>query len=293
MHSDHRRRFTESALPVNQPIYVMGQAREREDVVAPEIVHDPAAPIYLISTQPEQQIQSRHKTAFVGWNVGGFVLSVAGLAIFLRAGAAGNASFVALLILAGAGYGVIAALTWLWMAYNSLIDLRQRVRRAWSQVEVQLKRRHDLIPNLVEVVKGLRDHERDVQTELAALRTQLSATPPGVSGPDYRGLQASVHALVEKYPPLKANEGFENLHRNLTDTEQRIALARGYFNEIATHFNTRLETIPEKFVARIATMKPRVLLSAQEFERAPVKVELQPAEPAVAGEPPAPDPPNS
>jgi hypothetical protein len=128
------------------------------------------------------------------------------------------------------------------------------------------------------VVKGLRDHEREVQTELAALRTQLAATPPGVSGPDFQGLNASIRLLAEKYPQLKANEGFEGLQRNLSDTEQRIALARGYFNEIATHFNTRLETVPERFVARLAGMKPQPLLAAREFERAPVRVEMQTAE---------------
>jgi hypothetical protein len=281
MHSDHRRRFTEQALPVNQPIYVMGQARERKDVVAPEIAHDPEAPMFLISVRQEQQIQSGHKTAFMLWNFGGLALCVVSLAIFLRAGTASNGSFIGLLILAGVLYGLIASFAWLWMAYNSLIDLRQRVRRAWSHVDVQLKRRHDLIPNLVEVVQGLRDHEREVQTELAEMRTQLSATPPGDSGPDHRGLKASVLALAEKYPQLKAHEGFERLQRNLSDTEQRIALARGYFNEIATHFNTRLETIPEKFVAQVAAMKPQVLLAAQEFERAPVNVEMHTAEPSV------------
>jgi len=282
MHSDHRRKFSEYALPVNQSIYVMGQARERQDVVAPEIAHDPEAPMFLISVKQEKQIQSRYKNAFVGWNIGGLVLSVAGLAIYIRAGATSSGSFVALLVLAGALYGLVASLAWLWMAYNSLIDLRQRVRRAWSHLDVQLKRRHDLIPNLVEVVKGLRGHEHEVQTELAKLRTQLSATPPGVSGPDYRGLNMSIRVLAEKYPELKANQGFEQLQRNLSDTEHRIALARGYFNEIATHFNTRLQTIPEKFVAWIASMKPQPLLAAQEFERAPVKVEMQEAEPSMA-----------
>ena len=76
------------------------------------------------------------------------------------------------------------------MVFNSLVDLRQRVRQAWSLVDVQLQRRHDLIPNLVEAVKGYRDYEQQLQTELAALRGQLLATPPGVTGPDYqRGRQ--------------------------------------------------------------------------------------------------------
>lgn len=282
MHSDHRRRFTEKAMPVDQAIYVMGQAREREDVVAPEIAHDPAAPMFLISVHPEQQIQSRHRWAYAGWTLAGLVLSVGATGFFLREQSAGEGSPVGWLVLTAALYGVVATLAWLWMAYNSLIDLRQRVRRAWSHVDVQLKRRHDLIPNLIEVVKGLRDYEREVQTELAELHTQLAATPPGESGPDHRSLSASLVALAEKYPQLRTSETFEKLQQNLSNTEQRIALARGYFNEIATHFNTRLQTIPEKFVARLARMRPQALLAAQDFERAPVKVEMQTAESSVS-----------
>jgi hypothetical protein len=278
-HSDHRRRFTEDALPVNQFLYVMGQARERQDVVAAEIARDDQAPLFLISVRPEQQIQSGHRAAFAGWNLGGLLLFTAGFGIWF--GVMGNEGgrLAALLAASAALYGLPAALAWLWMAYNSLIDLRQRVHRAWSQVDVLLKRRHDLIPNLVEVVQGLRDHERDVQTTLATLRAQWTATPPGVEGPDYQGLQATVVALAERYPQLKAREGFETLQRNLSETEQRIALARGYFNEIATHYNTRLETIPERFVARLASLQPRALLAAQDFERAPVNVDLDPTPP--------------
>jgi len=282
-HSDHRRRFTERALPVGQSLYVMGQARERTDIVAPEIAHDPSAPMFLISVHTEQRIQSRYRGAYAGWIVGGLLLSLGGAGVSLRAHPTGAGPLAGWLVLTAALYGLGALLTWLWMAYNSLIDLRQRVRRAWSQAEVQLKRRHDLIPNLIEVVQGLRDHERDVQTDLAALRTQLTATAPGASGPDYRGLNASIVVLAEKYPRLKAHEGFEKLQQNLSNTEQRIALARGYFNEIATHYNTRLQTIPERFVARIAGMTPRALLAAQDFERAPVRVEMHTVEPGGAG----------
>ncbi len=166
------------------------------------------------------------------------------------------------------------------MVFNSLVELRQRVRQAWAQVDVQLKRRYDLIPNLVEVVKGLRDYEKQVQTELAALRAQAQATPPGVAGPDFQALKGTVIAIVERYPELKADTTFTNLHRNLVDTEQRTALARGYFNDIATHFNTRLETVPDRFVAGLAAMRPQALLKADEFERAPVKVDLASAVPS-------------
>jgi hypothetical protein len=177
-------------------------------------------------------------------------------------------------LLGAGGYGTAALGAWVWLSYNSLIDLRQRVRRAWSQVDVQLKRRNDLIPRLVEVVQALRSHEADTQGALAQLRSQLAATAPGETGPDPHGLGKMLLALRERYPELKAQEGFTRLQDNLVDTENRIALARGYFNEIATHFNTRLQTVPERFVAQLARMQPKPLMAAAEFERAPLRVKL-------------------
>jgi hypothetical protein len=158
------------------------------------------------------------------------------------------------------------------MVFNSMVDLRQRVNQAWSLVDVQLKRRYDLIPNLVNTVKGLRDYERTLQEELAALRSQAMATPPGVSGPDYAALTGTLVAIRERYPELKADAAFEKLQKNLADTETRIALARGYFNDIATQYNTRLQSVPDGWVAGLARMRPRALMEANDFERAPVPV---------------------
>jgi hypothetical protein len=177
-------------------------------------------------------------------------------------------------VLAGLAYGLAATLGWVWMVFNSMIDLRQRVNQAWSLIDIQLKRRHDLIPNLVRTVTSLRDHERQLQTELAALRAQLAATPPGVAGPDYQGCRPLLLAVAERYPELKSQPAFLDLQKNLADTEQRIALARGYFNEIATYHNTRLEIIPDRFVAALAGMQPRPLMAAADFERAAVTVEV-------------------
>lgn len=160
------------------------------------------------------------------------------------------------------------------MVYNSLVDFRQRVARAWAHIDVQLKRRHDLIPNLVGAVQALSSHEREVHEALALLRSQLQATPPGQAGADYRGCASRLMALREAYPALKADDGFRRLQEALTQTEQRVALARGYYNEIVTAWNTRLERIPDRWVAALSGMRRRPLLDAADFERAPVQVHL-------------------
>jgi len=272
--SDHRRRFVESAVPLHVPLYVLGQARERQDVVAPEIAADDKAPLFLISTRSEEEISRGMAGAFWGWSIGGLVLSVAGFVVHDLMLNADPGQRWPLYLCPAFGYLVATGLGWVWMVFNSLIDLRQRVRQAWSQVDVQLKRRHDLIPNLVGAVTGLRDYERNLQTEVAALRAQQEATPPGVAGPDYQACGKILVAVAEAYPELKAQESFANLQQNLIDTEQRIALARGYFNEIATHYNIHLEIVPERFVAGLARLQPQALMAANDFERAPVEVNL-------------------
>jgi len=274
MHSDHRRRFVEHTLPLHAPLYVVGRARERDDIVAAEIAAAADTPLFLISTRTEQQVSRGFRAGF--WLLGfcGLVLTLAG--IFVR-GAMLNrtpADDLPLFLALGTCYACAWLLGWAWMAYNSLVELRQRVGQAWANVDVQLKRRHDLIPNLVGIVTGLRDHERTVQTAVAALRSQLAATPPGQPGPDPAGIVPSLRAVAEAYPDLKANTSFLNLQRQLAETEQRLALARAYFNDIATFYNTRLEIIPDRFIAALATMQPQSLLAATDFERAPVAVQL-------------------
>ena len=297
-HSDYRRRFHESAIPLHIPIYVMGQAREREDVVAPEIAHDKDAPMFLISTRTEAQVAAGFRTTYWMLGILGLILCVAGwiAADYARAenspvrftasetlpyetaenipshwSAADN---IATYVLAGLGYVAAWILGWVWMAFNSLIGLRQRVRQAWSNVDVQLQRRNDLIPNLVATVQGLRDHERELQTELAHLRSQLTATAPGQPGPDPEGCLPHLRAVVERYPELKTNEAFLQLQQDLSETEQRIALAREYFNDIAAFYNARLEIIPDHYLATLARLRPQPFIAATNFERAPVEVNL-------------------
>ena len=271
MHSDYRRRFVEHGLPLGLELYVVGQSRERDDIVAPEIAYDEKAPMFLITCRSEKDIASG--MSWSSWGLAFLALLLAGAGVSLgRLGPQGLP--VRDLIIAAGGFLLSWLLGWTWMVYNSLIELRQRVRRAGSLVDVELKRRHDLIPNLVAAVQGYRDHESTVQTELAALRSQMEATMPGRPGPDPAALLPSIRAITERYPDLKANSSFQELQESLIECEQRIALARGYFNEIASGYNTCLEVVPDRFVASLGALQPQPLLAAADFERAAVTVDL-------------------
>ncbi len=265
-HSTHERRFTERVVPLHAPLYVVGQAREREDVVAPEIAADKRAPLFLVSTRTEEQV-GRSLTGLT-WAAGLLGLGLAaGLWYLLRSNGvrAAPAAFAyvpAWFLLAGL------------RAYNGLVELRQRVRQAFSLVDVELRRRHDLIPRLSAVVGGLADHERTLQTEIAALRTQAAATAPGLPGPDPDGLRRHMAVVVERYPDLVADASFGRLMAELSRTEERIALAREFLNEIANAYNTRIGTIPDRLLAAVGRLAPHPLFTAGEFERAPVKVEF-------------------
>jgi hypothetical protein len=270
-HSDYRRRFVEHGIPLGLELYVVGQSREREDIVAPEIAFDEKAPMFLITCRSEKDIAS----GMSGSSWGLAILALALLGVGVGVGRAGPEGIpVVDLIVAAGGFLVAWLLGWTWMVYNSLIELRHRVRRAGSLVDVELKRRHDLIPNLVAAVQGYRDDESTVQTELAALRSQMEATLPGRPGPDPAAVLPAIRAITERYPDLKANQSFQELQESLIECEQRIALARGYFNEIASGYNTCLEVVPDRFVAAIGALGPQPLLAAADFERAPVTVDL-------------------
>ena len=269
--STHRRRFTEEAIPLHQPIYVIGQARERHDVVAAEIAQGDKGTMFLISTRNEKHHSDRYRLWFIIWLIIGLLVTVGGILLFQNQG--NNPVTTAVPVFAGAGIYFLATIVgWVWNAYNSLVYLRQRVNQGWSQIEVELKRRHDLIPNLVEAVEGYRNHERATQELIAGLRREDRADTDAPEG--LHSLKRSLLAVAEKYPELKADRSFQSLQKALTDTEQRLALARDYYNEIATYYRTRLEIIPDRWLGRLAGFKPRALLVAQDFERAEVRVNL-------------------
>jgi hypothetical protein len=273
--SDLVRRFSETAIPLQAPLFVVGQARERKDVVAPEIAADPQASDFLISVRSQEEISSG-----LGWQLWLFLLlgAVAAPGGHIASVLASNDDITAILILIFIGelllFFLIWSVGWFITVYNSLVELRQRVEQGWSQVDIQIKRRHDLIPNLIAAVQGYKDHEASTQAALAAMRSQLSATAPGQPGADFHAVQAQVQILKEAYPELKADQNFLALQQSLSETEQRIALARSYFNSIATFYNTRLGVIPDSFIASVGAMKPRALMQAADFERAPVEVKF-------------------
>lgn len=270
--SDHVRRFTETGLPLHAALYVVGRARERADIVAPEIAEDRDAPLFLISCRAEERVLKNYAAgSWITWALG--LVAAGGAGAVFAIDLPPDQRWLPLACGTGA-FLVLWGAAWVWMAYNSLVGLRERVRQSWSLIEVELKRRHDLIPALANALHGLRTHEASLQTVLAQLRAQQAATPPGVAGPDFQGLAAAVRAIAENYPELKTQPEFARLHTELVTTEQRIALARTYHNDTATHFTTRLEQVPDRWVARLGRMQPQPLLAASDFERAEVRVQF-------------------
>jgi hypothetical protein len=277
--SDHLRLFEESAIMLHSQLFVVGHAKERADVIAPEIAADRTVPMFLISTRSERQVSRRLNARYWCLGVLSILFATAGWVIRDAMIAHGPAEIdpsqqLPLYI----GIAAIAISTWLagwfWMAYNSMVNLRQRVSQAWSNVDVQLKRRAELIPNIVRIVEGLRDYEQTVQAEMALLRSQAVATAPGQPGPDPQGCVPTLAAIAERYPQLTVDAAFLGLQRQLAQTEQRIALARTYFNEIAAFYNTRLEVLLDRFVCRAAGLRPQPFITAENFERAVIEVNL-------------------
>lgn len=264
------RRFVEKGIPLHAAVFALAHAREREDVVAPMLAKEKGVE-FLLSCRGEAAVQR-------GLAAGSWATWVLGLAAmpaaiyFGRDPVAPGTALVQGGLALSAAYLLVWSACWVWMVHNSLVNLRERVRQGWSLVEVQLKRRHDLIPQLESVVRALAAHEQDVQTVLAALRAQAGATRPGEPGADHAALAPTVRALAEAYPDLVAAGGFSDLQRELVTTEQRIALARTYYNDIATQYATRLQQVPDRWVGGLRDLKPEPLLAAADFERASVQV---------------------
>ncbi len=147
---------------------------------------------------------------------------------------------------------VIIVVLWFAIAYNGFVRLTQHVKEAWSDIDVQLKRRYDLIPNLVETVKGYAAHEAGTLQKVTEMRTRaMNATAPAEKAEAENmlsGALKSLFAVSENYPNLKANENFLELQRQLEDTENKLQAARRFYNSVVQDLNTKLQTFPSNFV---------------------------------------------
>ena len=160
--------------------------------------------------------------------------------------------------------------------YNKLIKLRERADAAWANIDVQLKRRHDLIPNVVESVKGYAAHEQETfEAVVAARSSAINAQTPTEKGQaegKLTGALSSLFALVESYPELSASVGFRNLEDTLMNLEDSIQGARRYYNEVVRNFNTRINQVPSNIIANSFNFREREFFEVPEDERAVPKV---------------------
>ena len=172
---------------------------------------------------------------------------------------------------------VIAAL-WAVSIYNGLITLKNRVDEAWSDIDVQLKRRYDLIPNLVNTVKGYASHEKEVFEKVTEARANAMGAGTTEDKAKAENMLSntlkSLFAVAEAYPDLKANQNFLELQRELTDTEDKIQASRRFYNGNVRDFNIKIEVFPNNIFAGILNFTKREFFEAAEGEKEAVKVEF-------------------
>lgn len=174
------------------------------------------------------------------------------------------------------GIGVLLLLYLVWI-YNRLVALRNRVRNGWSQIDVQLRRRHELIPNLVESVRGYMSHESGIIDTIARARQQAMAAGANIEARAAAEgeLGRSLHSFIvqaEAIPQLRASENMLSLQEELGSTENRIAFARQYYNDSVMEYNTAIATVPSNLLAGAFAFGPEVLFAADEVDRQPVTV---------------------
>jgi LemA protein len=175
--------------------------------------------------------------------------------------------------------GVLVVIVFLLIGmYNSLVQLRVRADSAWSDIDVQLKRRHDLIPNLVETVKGYAAHEKGTFENIAKFRSQaMQATSPAdkaVAENQLTGALKSLFAVAENYPELKASEEFTQLQGSLSQTEDSIQNSRRYYNAVVRDLNTRIQSFPTNILANMFGFSQRQFFEVDAADREPVAVKF-------------------
>jgi len=174
---------------------------------------------------------------------------------------------------------VLLIVFFIWGTYNGLVKSRIRVKEAWSGIDVQLKRRSSLIPNLVETVKGYAAHEKETLENVTRARAQLDTARESGSAAEaakadnmLTGTLRSLFAVAENYPDLKANQNFLELQRELTDTEDKIAYARQFYNTNVSDYNQKIAVFPAVMLANMFGFQPSEFFEAEESAREDVKV---------------------
>lgn len=171
---------------------------------------------------------------------------------------------------------IVAAALYIWLTYNGLVVLQQRIKEALSSIDVQLKRRTDLIPNLVETVKGYAKHEKGVFEEVTKARTAAmqagSIKEKAEAENMLTGALKSLFAVAEAYPDLKASDNFKELQQELTDTENKVSYSRQFYNSNVLEYNSRIKTFPTNIIASKFKFTADEFFEASEEEKKEVKV---------------------
>jgi LemA protein len=176
------------------------------------------------------------------------------------------------------GIAVGILLVWILITYNSLISLRNRVKEAWSQIDVQLKRRSSLIPNLVEAVKGYAKHEKEVFENVTKARSAMmnasSLSGKAAANDVLSGALKSLFAVAEAYPELKASENFKQLQDELSDTETKVAASRQFYNTNVLDLNNTIEQFPTALIANMFGFTKEEFFKATEEEKKDIQVKF-------------------
>ena len=173
---------------------------------------------------------------------------------------------------------VVLILLYLVLSYNRLVKLRNRIANAWAQIDVQLRRRYDLIPNLVETVKGYAKHEKETFDRVTQARANaINAQGVGAQAQAENaitGALKTLFAVAEAYPDLKANQNFLNLQEELSSTEGRIAYARQFYNDAVLQLNTKVQSFPSNLIANMFGFREHEYFEADDTSRGPVSVQF-------------------
>ena len=281
--STHRRRFSERSLTPNDELYILGPAKLRQEVAKPMIAQSKEAKYYFISTKSETQIiRSKNVWAFI-IIIFSFVaaLVVPVVAISVETGVEPQEVMLenpGWIFVSGLIFLAVASLFYLTILYNGLIRVRNRLIHAMGLIEIQLKRRHDLIPSLLKCVKGIASYETEVQELVASYRSlganETSREPGEITEKINQGagFVRGLFVLSENYPDLSADQNYDSFMRALLDTEDRIALARQFYNDSLLALQDRLLTFPDVLVAkwfRFRAGKNLSLLPDPEMAHAP------------------------